>query len=57
MARDISSVADEVVAVLTERGVPARRPDVYGFVSAAWPTDDTPEELADGWEEAAAEVE
>jgi hypothetical protein len=47
---------DAVCAVLTARGEAFRPADVYGFVAACWPTDDTPEEIADGWQESAAQA-
>jgi len=40
---------DQVCDELTQRGVDFRKPDVFAFVAACWPTDATAEELADQW--------
>ena len=45
-------LVDDVCKELDSRGVSYRRPDVWGFVNAAQPCDDTAEDFADGWQEA-----
>jgi hypothetical protein len=45
-AEVLAALCDE----LTDRGMRYRASDVFGFLSACWPTDATVEELADTWE-------
>ena len=43
---------EELCNELTARGLAFNRPDVYGFLSACWPTESDAAELADDWEAA-----
>ena len=49
---DLKKLVSDVCAELNHRGVSFREADVFGFVSAAQPSDDTTDDFADGWEEA-----
>jgi hypothetical protein len=53
--RPANPTREEVLAALcdelTDREIRYRASDVFGFLSACWPTDSTVEELADDWEQ------
>ena len=49
---ELKNLVSDVCAELSRRGVSFREADVFGFVNAAQPSDDTADEFADGWQEA-----